>query len=91
MDYRTMITKKERVMGMELQRELSLIEAIRSSFDVTAPGAPVIRRGTEQYRQYVKKIVEEGRGLRWRGVTSGSERELRGIKRAKAARERGGF
>jgi len=81
-----MITKKEKIMGMELQRELSPIQAIRSSFDVAPPGAPVIRHGTEQYRRYVKKRVEESRGIRWGGLTTGAQKEVLGVRKARQLR-----
>jgi len=85
-----MITKKQVVQGMELKMALSPVQALRSSMDVRPPtGASAIPRFSEAYRSYRKKVVSEGRLTQWRGVTSGVERERRGIRRAKQRKDGG--
>jgi len=85
-----MISKKEKIMGMELKMSLSPAQALRSTFDVRPPtGASAIPRFSEAYRSYRKKIVSEGRLTQWRGAETGIERERRGVRRTKERKEGG--
>jgi len=79
-----MISKKEKILGMELKLALTPSQALRSTFDVRAPEMPTIRKGTEAYRLHVKKRAV--RGISFGGLTSGAEKEVLGIRRMKQQR-----
>jgi len=79
-----MIAKKQIVQGMERKMSLSPAQALRSTFDVSAPEMPTIRKGTEAYRLHVKKRAV--RGISFGGLTSGAEKEVLGIRRMKQQR-----
>jgi len=80
-----MLTKKEVIMGSEIKLALSPIQALRSTMDVRQPEKPIIRYGTKEYRVHVKKVAE--RGIEWGGLTTGAQKEVLGVR--KARRQRG--
>lgn len=83
-----MITKKERIMGKELTFEFSPLEAVRHYFGAKEAKPSTITMHTKGYREYRKKIVEEGRLTQWGGLTTGAEKEKIGIMRMRERQKR---
>lgn len=83
-----MITTRERIEGMEILYERSFLQAVRAFFNVTAPEKQSIPHFSAEYRTMVKKIVSEGRVIRWKPVTSGTEKERVNLERLRERRKR---
>ena len=83
-----MIQTKERIAGRETVFSLSVIQSIRKFFGVSEPESPSIPFFGEQYRTYKKKIVREGKAIKWGLPSTGTEKEKAGIRRIQKRYER---
>lgn len=82
-----MITR-EKIAGMEVTFARTFLQQIRAFFDVIEPEAPTIPFFSEQYRTYRKKVVSEGRSIKWKPVTAGTEKERLNLERMRERRKR---
>jgi len=89
MGYRTMITKKQRIMGAEIALSMTPLGAIRDFFGAVEKQPSTIPLYSKKYREYRTEAGK--RGLPWKGISTGADKQRLSLKRIKASRERGGF
>lgn len=84
-----MLVKKTVVEGKEVKQIFTSPLAFLHVFFGTSPTEPKpIRRFAEESRTYRKKIVSEGRAIKWKPVTSGTEKEKLNLERMRERRKR---
>jgi len=72
---------KKRVLGSEITLALSPLAYIKNYFGAIEREVEGIPLYSEGYRRFRKKIVSQGRAMRWDSVTPGTEKEKRGLLR----------